>query len=257
MARPRIIPCLLLRKTGLVKGEKFSNHRYIGDAINAVRIFNDKQVDELVVLDIDATREGREPDYSLIEQLAGECFMPLAYGGGVRSVSQMEKLYRLGCEKVIITTAAAQPGLIAEAAQRFGRQSVVVGVDVRKKLLGGYEVMSHNGTQKIAALLPDYLERLMAEGAGEIMLQAIHRDGTLQGYDLDLIRQVAPKVNVPLIAAGGANSAENLAQAIATGASGAAAGALFVFHGKHRAVLINVPSAEAMAHAFANIQAAA
>jgi len=243
--RPRIIPCLLLRKTGLVKGEKFANHRYVGDVINAVRIFNDKGVDEIMVLDIDATREKREPNYELIEQLAGECFMPLAYGGGITRTSQMEKLFRLGCEKICLTTAATTvPGLIEEAAARFGRQSVVVGIDVRKKLLGGYEVMIHAGSEKIATPLDDYVREVTDKGAGEIVIQAIHADGTLKGYDLELVSRVVKNTNVPVIAAGGASGVEDLAAAIKLGASGAAAGALFVFQGKHRAVLINVPTAD-------------
>jgi len=251
--RPRIIPCLLLRKSGLVKGEKFTNHRYVGDPINAVRIFNDKGVDEIMVLDIDATREAREPNYALIEQLAGECFMPLAYGGGITNVAQMERLYRLGCEKICITTAAATvPGLIEEAASRFGRQSVAVGIDVRKKLLGGYEVMIKSGSEKIAVPLDDYVKQVTANGAGEIVIQAIHGDGTLKGYDLELVARVVANTAVPVVAAGGASSADNLAAAIKTGASGAAAGALFVFQGKHRAVLINVPSAADMERAFAS-----
>ena len=250
MARPRVIPCLLLRKAGLVKGEKFSNHRYVGDCVNAVRIFNGKQVDELVVLDIDATREGREPNYELIEQIAGECFMPLAYGGGVSSTEQMARLYRLGCEKVIVTTHAAEGNLIREAAKRFGRQSVVVGVDVRKKMLGGYDVMLHAGSRKHAMPLEKYLAHVEAEGAGEIMLQSIHRDGTQSGYDLDCIRLARSIVKVPIVAAGGAGGVDDLARAIAAGASAAAAGALFVFQGKHRAVLINVPSGPILRKAF-------
>lgn len=249
--RPRIIPCLLLRKTGLVKGEKFADHRYVGDAINAVRIFNDKGVDELVVLDIEATREGRGPNFEMIEQLASECFMPLAYGGGVTTTSQMEQLFRLGCEKVILTTAAATvPGLIEEASARFGRQSVVVGIDVRKKLLGGYDVMLRAGTEKLATPLDEYVAQVTAKGAGEIMIQAIPRDGTLTGYDLELVARVAKLTTVPVIACGGANNADNLAAAIKSGASAAAAGALFVFQGKHRAVLINVPSKAELARAF-------
>lgn len=242
MARPRIIPCLLLRKTGLVKGEKFANHRYVGDAINTARIFNDKGVDELMLLDIDATQEGREPNYELIRELAGECFMPLCYGGGVTNVEQMEKLFRLGCEKVCITTAATSPGLVAQAAARFGRQSIVVGIDVRKKLLGGYEVMVASGTRKIGTPLEEYVREVTAQGAGEILIQAIHKDGTQSGYDLELLALVAQNTTVPVIAAGGASSAANLAAAIKAGASAAAAGALFVFQGKHRAVLVNVPS---------------
>jgi cyclase len=251
--RPRIIPCLLLRKSGLVKGEKFANHRYVGDPINTVRIFNDKGVDEIMVLDIDATRAGREPNYALIEQLAGECFMPLAYGGGITTVAQMEKLYRLGCEKICITTAAfTVPGLIEEAAARFGRQSVAVGVDVRKKLLGGYEVMLKSGSEKIATPLDDYVKQVTEKGAGEIIIQAMHADGTLKGYDLELVSRVVANTSVPVVAVGGASGADNLAAAIHAGASGAAAGALFVFQGKHRAVLINVPNAAEMGKAFAN-----
>ena len=252
-SRPRIIPTLLLRKTGLVKGQKFSKHVYVGDAINTARIFNDKFVDELILLDIDATREGREPNYALIGELASECFMPLAYGGGVSNVAQMEKLYRLGCEKVCITTAAVQPGLIAEAAARFGRQSVVVGIDVRKKLMGGYEVMVQSGTEKIATPLDEYVSQVTQAGAGELMIQAIHRDGTLEGYDMELIARVAKLTTVPVIAAGGASGPANLAAAIGAGASAAAAGALFVFQGKHRAVLVNVPTRADMSAAFASV----
>lgn len=255
MARPRIIPTLLIRKTGLVKGEKFAKHVYVGDAINTARIFNDKFVDELIVLDIDATKEGREPNYALIEDLASECFMPLAYGGGVTNVAQMEKLFRLGCEKVCLTTAAAlTPGLLEEASARFGRQSVVVGIDVRKKLLGGYEVMVKAGTEKIALSLEEYVRKITSSGAGEIMIQAIHKDGTLSGYDLELIAQVVKLTTVPVIAAGGASNAANLAAAIKAGASAAAAGALFVFHGKHRAVLVNVPKRDEIKAALAAAQ---
>jgi len=177
--------------------------------------------------------------------------MPLAYGGGVTNVAQMEKLYRLGCEKVCLTTAAhTVPGLIEEAAARFGRQSVVVGIDARKKLLGGYELFIKSGTEKINQSLEECVAQVTAKGAGEILIQAIHRDGTLQGYDLELIQRVALLTTVPVIAAGGANSAGNLAAGIKAGASGAAAGALFIFQGKHRAVLVNVPSKTEMQRAF-------
>lgn len=240
--RPRIIPVLLLRKSGLVKGEKFANHRYLGDAINTARIFNDKGVDELMLLDIDATREGRAPNYALIEEIAGECFMPLCYGGGVTTTQHMAQLYRLGCEKICLTSAAAEnPALLEEAAARFGRQSVVAGIDVRKKLLGGYEVMTRAGTQAHKLSLEAHVREVTARGAGEILIQSTARDGTMAGYDLELIRLVRGLTARPLIAAGGAGSAADLAGAIRAGANAAAAGAMFVFQGKHRAVLVNVP----------------
>lgn len=243
MLRPRIIPCLLVHKGGLVKTVGFDQPKYVGDPLNAVRIFNEKEVDELVVLDIDATREGREPDYKLIASLAAECRMPLAYGGGVRSVEQFERLVSLGVEKVSIGAAAAlTPDLIAEAASRVGSQSVVVVIDV-KTVKNQPQAWTHNGTRPVATSPLDLARLAQARGAGEIVLNDIDRDGRMQGYNLDLLRQVRAAVSLPITCLGGAGSLTNMAGLISEfGVIGAAAGSLFVFKGKYRAVLINYPS---------------
>ncbi|MDM7943744.1 MAG: AglZ/HisF2 family acetamidino modification protein [Hydrogenophaga sp.] len=244
MLRPRIIPCLLVHKGGLVKTIGFEQPKYVGDPLNAVRIFNEKEVDELVVLDIDATREGREPDYKLIGSLAAECRMPLAYGGGVRTVEQFEKLISLGVEKVSIGAASVHtPDLISEAARRVGSQSVVVVIDVRE-VHGQRQAWTHNGTRLVAGKDPVELAQLaQSKGAGEIVLNSIDRDGRMQGYDLDLLREVRAAVSLPITCLGGAGSLTDLSNLIREfGVIGAAAGSLFVFKGKYRAVLINYPS---------------
>ncbi len=243
MLRPRIIPFLLVHKGGLVKTVGFDQPKYVGDPLNAVRIFNEKEVDELVVLDIDATREGREPDYKLIASLAAECRMPLAYGGGVRSVEQFERLVSLGVEKVSIGAAAAlTPDLISEAASRVGSQSVVVVIDV-KQHEGRYQALTHNGTRPVSIGPVELARQAQAQGAGEIVLNDIDRDGRMQGYNLDLLRQVRASVSLPITCLGGAGSLTDMAGLISEfGVIGAAAGSLFVFKGKYRAVLINYPS---------------
>ncbi len=243
MLRPRIIPCLLIHNGGLVKTTRFTEPKYVGDPLNAVRIFNEKEVDELVVLDIDATRLGREPDYRLIASLAAECRMPLAYGGGVSKVEQFERLVSLGVEKVAISAAAVHnPALIAEAARRVGSQSVVVVIDVKQQA-GHYKAWTHNGRQAVDVDPIQLARRAQAEGAGEIVINSIDRDGVMQGYDLDFLRQVRAAVSLPLTGLGGAGSLNHVAELIRDlGVVGAAAGSLFVFKGKFRAVLINYPS---------------
>lgn len=243
MYRARVIPCLLVRGNGLVKTRKFKDPVYVGDPVNAMRIFSDKEVDEIVVLDIDASREGREPNYELIEEMAGEAFMPLAYGGGIRSLDQVRRLIRSGIEKVVINSAAVESSdVIRAAADVFGSQAVIGAIDVRKSLFGGYRVVTKSATQEARVGLDEHVRNLVAAGIGEIFLNNVDRDGTMAGYDLPLIRGVAQKVNVPVVACGGAGSVEHLAQAVREGgASAVAAGSMFVFHGKHRAVLINYP----------------
>lgn len=245
MYRARVIPCLLLRGRGLVKTRRFKDPVYVGDPVNAVRIFSEKEVDELVVLDIDASREGREPDYELIAEIAGECFMPMAYGGGIRSLEQVRRLIRSGVEKVVINSAACESTrVITEAAELFGSQAVVGAVDVRRPMFGGYRVVAKSASVETRLRLDDHVAALAAAGAGEIFVNSVDRDGTMTGYDLDLIRQVAGKVSVPVVACGGAGTVEHLRQAVqAAGASAVSAGSMFVFHGRHRAVLINYPSA--------------
>ncbi|MFN4081708.1 MAG: AglZ/HisF2 family acetamidino modification protein [Saprospiraceae bacterium] len=243
MYRARVIPCLLVRGNGLVKTRKFKDAVYIGDPVNAMRIFSEKEVDEIVVLDIDASREGREPNYALIEEMAGEAFMPMAYGGGIRSLDQVRRLIRCGIEKVVINTAATEStAVIRAAAAEFGSQAVVGAVDVRKPLLGRYRVMSKSATVETKLDLEEHIKNLVASGVGEILINSVDRDGMMNGYDLELIKTVTQMVNVPVVACGGAGSIEHLAQAIREGgASAVAAGSMFVFHGKHRAVLINYP----------------
>jgi cyclase len=245
MLRPRIIPCLLVKGAGLVKTRQFGDPKYVGDPLNAVRIFNEKEVDELTVLDIDATAEKRAPNYTMIRNLAGECRMPLCYGGGVSTPEQIEKIITLGVEKVAISAAAARnPDLIAEGARRVGAQSIVVVLDVKKTgLLQRYEVFTHNGTQKTGLNPAEFAKRCQELGAGEIVVNAIEQDGVMTGYDLALIRDVRAAVTVPLTVMGGAGSVDDIAGLIREfGIIGAAAGSLFVFKGKYRAVLINYPN---------------
>lgn len=243
MTRVRVMPCLLLRGQGLVKTRKFKDPVYLGDPVNAVRIFNEKEVDELVILDIDASREGREPDYEVIAEIAGECFMPVAYGGGVRTLEQARRLIRCGVEKVVVNTAATESyDMICEMAHVFGRQAVVGSIDVKKTLLGGYRVVSKSASVEVRTPLDEHVQALVAAGVGEIFLNSVDRDGMMEGYDLQLIRRVAQQVNVPVVACGGAGTVEHLAAAVHEGgASAVAAGSMFVFHGRLRAVLINYP----------------
>ena len=243
MLRPRIIPCLLVHKGGLVKTVGFDKPKYVGDPLNAVRIFNEKEVDELMVIDIDATRERREPDYGLIAKMAAECRMPLAYGGGVHSVQQFERLVSLGVEKVSVSAAAvASLDLVSAAAARIGGQSVVVVIDVRRKG-SGYEVYTHNGTQATGLDAVEFARRAEAAGAGEIVVNSIDRDGQMKGYDLDLVRGVRAAITRPLTVLGGAGSLADVGALVREfGIVGAAAGSLFVFKGVYRAVLINYPS---------------
>jgi len=241
--RPRIIPCLLVHQGGLVKTTAFGTPKYVGDPINAVKIFNEKEADELIVLDIDATAEQREPNYRLIAQFAAECRMPLCYGGGVKTVDQARRIIGLGVEKVAVSSAAIEaPALVAGMAEAIGVQSVVVVFDV-KPGASGYEVFTHNGRRATGrALLPaaQEAERL---GAGEIVVNAIHRDGEMKGYDLALAKAVRDAVGLPLTILGGAGSLAHIGDLIkACGVIGAAAGSLFVFKGPYRAVLINYPS---------------
>lgn len=245
MLYPRIIPCLLVKNKGLVKTVNFKNPKYIGDPINAVKIFNEKEVDELIVLDIDATLEKREPDYNMIGNLAVECRMPLCYGGGIKTIGQIQKIIQLGVEKVAISSAAIEnPNLVAEVAECVGNQSVVVVIDVKKRSTdGNYEVWTHNGskaTGKCPSKLALQMEKL---GAGEIVINSIDNDGLMKGYDLDLVEKVRESISVPLTVLGGAGSLNDIGGLINRhGLIGAAAGSLFVFKGVYKAVLINYPN---------------
>lgn len=244
MLYPRIIPCLLVHHKGLVKTLNFKDSKYVGDPINAVKIFNEKEADELMVLDIDATIERREPDYKMIENLAAECRMPLCYGGGIKTVEQARKIFNLGVEKIALSSAAVQnPQLVAEIAKEVGNQSVVVVLDVKKKMFGGYDIYTENGKQKSKATLENLIITLQQLGVGEIVLNSIDHDGKMEGYDLALVDKVKPLIHVPLTILGGAGSIEDIGSLIHRyGIIGVAAGSLFVFKGKYRAVLINYPN---------------
>ncbi len=244
MLRPRIIPCLLVHKGGLVKTVGFAEPKYVGDPLNAVRIFNEKEVDELMVVDIDASRHGREPDYKLIANLALECRMPLSYGGGVKTVEQFDRLIGLGVEKVAISSAAVDtPDLIGKAAARVGSQSVVVVIDVKKTgLLRKPEVVTLNATRRTGLEPAEWAARMQQLGAGEIVLNNVDRDGEMKGYDLDLVDHIRQATSLPLTVLGGAGTLADLRALVDRhGIIGAAAGSLFVFKGKFRAVLINYP----------------
>ncbi len=244
MMRPRVIPVLLLKDGGLYKTLRFKDPKYVGDPINTLRIFCEKEVDEVVVLDIAATAERRGPQIDVLRDLASECFMPLAYGGGIRSVEQVRQLMALGIEKVVLNTAAIEdPKLISRIADYTGSSSTLVSIDVRKKLLGGYEVYTNGGRNRTGLDPAEAARTAERHGAGEILVNAIDRDGTMEGYDIALVRNVTEAVSIPVIACGGAGKLSDLQAAIGNGrADAAAAGAMFVYQGRHRAVLISYPS---------------
>jgi cyclase len=246
MLKARVIPCLLLKNKGLVKTVQFKEPRYVGDPINAVWIFNQKEVDELIFLDIMATKERNKPPIELISKISDECFMPLTVGGGIRSVEDIKELLNAGAEKVSINTYAVEnPSFIKEASNVFGSQSIVVAIDVKRHKKGLYEAFTNGGTRPAGIDPVSLAVEMEAVGAGEILINSIDRDGTWEGYDIELIREVSDAVNIPVIACGGAGKLEDLAAAINGGhASAVAAGSFFVFHGRRRAVLINFPTKE-------------
>lgn len=248
---PRVIPVLLLKSGGLTKTEGFGEGKYVGDPVNAVRIFNEKQVDEIAILDIEASAHKKEPNLRFIQDIASEAFMPLAYGGGITSMGQIETLIANGIEKVYLNSVCfTNPNLIKEAAATFGSQSIIASIDVKKVLIGGYKVFSHSGTHPQAVKLVDHLRQVEEMGAGEIVINSIDRDGQMKGYDLPLIELASKAVKVPVVALGGAGTVTDLRKAIQAGASAVAAGSLFVFFGKHRAVLITYPSREELKSLF-------
>lgn len=245
MIGKRVIPCLLLLDGGLYKTVRFSDPKYVGDPINVIRIFNEKEVDEIVVLDIGATTHQKPIDFGLLEDFATECFMPLCYGGGVRRMDDARRLFEAGIEKVSINTAAVEvPGLIEEATDVFGSQSIMVSIDVKSSRLGSRSVVTRSASRRTGLEPAEYAQSVEARGAGEILLTSVDREGTGKGYDLDLVREISDAVNIPVVAHGGAGSLEDLAAGLRSGASAAAAGSLFVFQGPHRAVLISYPTQE-------------
>jgi imidazole glycerol-phosphate synthase subunit HisF len=252
MFRPRIIPCLLLDGERLVKTTGFNAPSYVGDPINALKIFNEKEVDEVIVLDISASKKGSKPNFDYIHKLAEECFMPMCYGGGISSMDDAEKLISYGVEKIAINQSALKNlELLTLIAQRYGSQSVLGVMDVKKCWFRGVRVWNHV-TRKHATYTPAMWALKMTEaGAGEILLNYVDRDGTQQGFDIELIQSVSRVVDVPVVACGGASSIENCKSAIVKGgAAAAAAGALFVYKGPHRAVLINYPDSHTLKSLF-------
>lgn len=245
MLRPRIIPCLLVKNGGLVKTVHFANPKYVGDPINAVKIFNEKEVDELIVVDIDATMQNKAPNYGRIKNLAAECRMPLCYGGGVKTVEQVERIISLGVEKVAVSAVAvSDPEIVVRAAEVVGSQSIVVIMDVKKTGRGGeYEVWTHNGSKPTGRSPAEFARQVESLGAGEVVINSIERDGIMKGYDLELVGAIREAISLPITILGGAGSHKDIAALIqAFGIIGAAAGSLFVFKGIYRAVLINYPS---------------
>lgn len=244
MIRPRVIPALLLQGQGLVKTVKFKDPTYLGDPINIVRIFNDKEVDELVFLDINATNENHPPAFEMLANITSECFMPLGYGGGIRSMEDIKRLLSLGVEKVILNTSAVEiPELVRAVADYAGSQAVVISMDIKKNLLGRYEVRTRGGRGGTGLDPVKHAVEMEKQGAGELFLNSIDRDGMMQGYDIELIRSISSAVSIPVVACGGAGKLQDLADVIKLGgASAAAAGSLFVFQGPLRGVLISYPS---------------
>lgn len=245
MLSPRIIPVLLIHNKGLVKTVKFKDSKYVGDPLNAVKIFNEKEADELTVIDIDASIEGREPDYKLIENLATECRMPLCYGGGIKTVEQAQRILALGVEKVALSSVVFEnPNLITELAERVGRQSVVVVLDVKKRLFGNkYDCYTLNGRVNHKICVFDFALKVQQLGAGEIVINSIDNDGVMKGYDLELITKIKSLVTVPVTAIGGAGSYDDIKKLVCLHPIiGAGAGSAFVFKGKYKAVLINYPT---------------
>ena len=251
MIKTRVIPCLLLKGGGLVKTVKFKDPSYVGDPINAVKIFNDKEVDELIVLDITASRENKGPAFSTIEDIASECFMPVAYGGGVTTVEQARRIVWMGVEKVVVNTAALRgTDLVSGISDQIGASSTVVAMDVRKDLLGRYRVYDAAREKSTDLDTLAHAARVVAAGAGEVFVNDVSRDGTRKGFDLELVRRMSSALDVPVIVCGGASSLDDVKAAADAGASGVAAGSLFVYVGKHRAVMINYPQYSALRSLF-------
>ena len=249
--KPRVIPVLLLKNRGLVKTRKFKDPIYIGNPTNAVKVFNEKYVQEIVLLDINASKDQKEPDYPALASIGSEAFFPLAYGGGITSVEIAQKILRIGYEKVVLNNSAlSQPSLIRDISSQTGSQSVVVCVNVTKTITGAYRVFNHVTGGTIKQDLVEYIKDIERLGAGEIILQAVYLDGMMTGYDSQLIQRVSSAVTIPVIALGGAKDISDFVSAVKAGASAAAAGSMFVFQGPHRAVLISYPSRDELKREF-------
>ena len=243
MLQTRIIPCLLLKDDSLVKTVNFKNASYIGDPVNTARIFNELEVDELTLLDISATNNNKKPDFKILTELADECFMPLAYGGGINTFEDAKKIFKIGIEKIIINSAAfTNPSLITQLAEHFGNQAIVVSIDVKKNMFGKYQVYSNSGTKKQKVDPVIWAKELEQLGAGEILLTAIHQEGTWNGFDTNIIERISNAVNIPIIANGGASSISDIGKAVKEGqASAVSLGSMVVYQNKGMGVLVNFP----------------
>lgn len=252
MLKTRVIPVLLMKQGGLYKTKKFKSPRYVGDPINTVKIFNEKEVDELVLLDIAVGKNGGEPDYSLIERIASECFMPLCYGGGVDNIDQIRRLFATGIEKVSLNGILfSRPELVREAVQVFGSQSIVASIDIKCSLFGKHKVFNHTNGKCITKSPFAFLRELEQLGVGEILLNSVNRDGMMSGFDLDFIKLFCDSTELPVVACGGAGDISDLVTvANYSEVSGVAAGSMFVFHGKHNAVLITYPNRQELNKVF-------
>lgn len=252
MINYRVIPVLLLQNKGLVKTRQFKNPVYVGDPINAIKIYNEKEVDELVFLDINASKEKRPPDFTLLEKIASECFMPLGYGGGISSLDEVKRILNIGIEKVIFNDSLFDnQELLKQAAKLAGSQSVVVSIDVKKSITGKRRIYRHTTKSIMDISITEYARCAEEAGAGEIFLNSVDQDGMMGGYDLEMIRKVADTVNIPVVACGGAGQLSHFREAVSKGgASAVAAGSMFVFHGPHKAVLINYPGQDELKEIF-------
>ncbi len=243
MLRTRLIPVLLLQNRCFVKTKKFSQLSYIGDPCNTVRIFNELEVDEIVILDISAARENRGPDFEILSDIASECFMPLAYGGGIKNLDEAKKVFEIGYEKVIINSSAIDnPNLISNISNVFGSQSVIVSIDVKQNLFGKKIILSRSGTKRCSLSLIDWAKHVEKCGAGEILLTSIDREGTWQGMDIESISELSSELTIPVIAHGGVGSGKHIEEAVKIGkASAVAIGSMLVYQKKDMGVLINFP----------------
>ncbi len=251
MLKTRVIPCLLLKDESLVKTVKFGKYGYIGDPINTVRIFNELEVDELIFLDINATKQKKSPNIKILQEIADECFMPLAYGGGIRTIEDAKKIFSIGIEKIVINSYAMEkPEFINELAQYFGNQSIIGSIDVKKNIFGKYEVYTHSGSKKAKINPVEWAVKLEKLGAGELILTSIAREGTWKGYDTEITKEVSESVRIPVIANGGASSIEDMRKVVKNaGASAVALGSMVVYQQKGMGVLVNFPDKKKLEYA--------
>jgi len=251
MLKTRVMPVLLMKERGLYKGTKFKNHKYIGDPINSVKIFNDKEVDELVILDIEASRLNRPINFDILKDIVSEAFMPIAYGGGIKTVDDARKLFHTGVEKIVLNTYALEDNqLVKDLVDVFGSQSIVFSLDIKKSFFGNYAVYSMSGTKKIKKTPIEIAKDMQELGVGEIIVNSIDNDGAMKGYNLQIIKEISSHLTIPVVALGGAGSLDDFVSAKKCGAHAVAAGSMFVYNGIHRAVLISYPKYEKLCEIF-------